>query len=137
MKGAFSLNNLLVGTVRPDQEPSRLTRNMVSPLQRTFRPFRRKARKKSDYRGFTARLQDQKGSGHGDEETLQCQKGLDSWNHFNFHLVVHGERKISPRSFSDRSFFVDVRAACPCQDACFKDVRPKTSSLGLIFVSEF
>ena len=25
----------------------------------------------------------------------------------------------SARSFSDRSFFVDVRAACPCQNACF------------------
>ena len=28
------------------------------------------------------------------------------------------ERKISPK-FSDWSFFVDVRAACPCQNACF------------------
>ena len=57
----------------------------------------------------------------------------------------------SARSFSDRSFFVDVRAACPCQNACFvpgfggpdrsfwpdvrRDVRPKTSVFGLIFCS--
>ena len=53
----------------------------------------------------------------------------------------------SARSFSDRSFFVDVRVACLCQSACFfsqdleglteifwpdirRDVGPKTSSLG-------
>ena len=30
----------------------------------------------------------------------------------------HAERKISPK-FSDRSFCVDVRAACPCQNAFF------------------
>ena len=53
-----------------------------------------------------------------------------------------------PWSFSDGSCFVDVHAACPCQNACFpafeeydrsfgpdvcRDVRPKTSSLGWFF----
>ena len=28
----------------------------------------------------------------------------------------------SARSFSDRSFFVDVRAACPCQNSCFSRI---------------
>ena len=54
----------------------------------------------------------------------------------------------SARSFSDRSFFVDVRAGCRSQNAYFskvldsggpdrsfwpdvrRDIRPKTSSLG-------
>ena len=62
------------------------------------------------------------------------------------------KNKKSARSFSDRSFFMDVRAGCPCENACFflgfggpdrsfwpdvrKDIRPKTSSLGWIFVPE-
>ena len=58
----------------------------------------------------------------------------------------------SARNVSDRSFFVDGHAACPCQTASFfpgfggldrsfwpearRDVRPKTSSLGCFLVSE-
>ena len=67
-------------------------------------------------------------------------------------LVMLGNEKLT-RSFSDRSSFMDVRAGCPFQNACFFQdlerltevfgqmfrrgrsgpVRPKTSLLGLIF----
>ena len=36
----------------------------------------------------------------------------------------------SARSFSDRSFFVDVRAACPCQNAFFQDLEGLTEVFG-------
>ena len=37
------------------------------------------------------------------------------------NILLIGNEK-SARSFSDRSFFVDVRAACPCQNACFSRI---------------
>ena len=64
-------------------------------------------------------------------------------------LIIIGNEK-SARSFSDRSFFMDVRAGYPFRNACFpgfagpdrsfwrdvrRDVRPKTSSLGWILFS--
>ena len=66
-----------------------------------------------------------------------------------FPLSKLGNEK-SARSFSDRSFFVDVRAACPCQNACFSRAwrawpklwagcpqgRPAENFLGWFFVSD-
>ena len=43
------------------------------------------------------------------------------FGYFSYFLTILGNEK-SARSFSDRSFFVDVRAACPCQNACFSRI---------------
>ena len=56
------------------------------------------------------------------------------------------EREISPKFFRREFLFMDIRAGCPCQNACFfprfggpdrsfwpdvrRDIRPRTSSLG-------
>ena len=45
-------------------------------------------------------------------------------------MPVFRECKFSPK-FSDRSFFVDVRAACPCSNACFsQDLKGLTEVFG-------